>query len=197
MENEKLQSIIESVLFVSGEPIKKSKLAKITDAGPAEIDDILAGLSEKYSKTESGLTLLTKGDEVQLASRAENASFVESLVKNELQDSLSNAAMEVVSIIAYRGPISKTEVEAIRGVNCSYTLRNLLLRGLIERSDNPRDQRGYVYSISFDFLKKLGIDDVKKLPDYATMSVDGRISSIAGSDNSADSNEIESNESNK
>jgi segregation and condensation protein B len=100
------------------------------------------------------------------------------LVKSELQDSLSNAAMEVVSIVAYRGPVSKTEIEAIRGVNCAYTLRNLLLRGLIERSDNPNDSRGYVYSISFDFLKKLGIEDVKKLPEYGILSVDERINSI-------------------
>lgn len=178
MEKEKLQSIIESVLFVSGEPIKKNKLAKIASVEVEEIDAILAGLSAKYSQVESGLALLLKGEEVQLASRADNAGFVENLVKNELQDSLSNAAMEVVSIIAYRGPISKTEIEAIRGVNCSYTLRNLLLRGLIERSDNPRDSRGYVYSISFDFLKKLGIDDVKKLPEYGILSVDERINSI-------------------
>jgi len=138
-----------------------------------------------------------KGDELQLASRGENALFIENLVKNELQDSLSNAAMEGVSIVAYRGPISKTEVEAIRGVNCSYTLRNLLLRGLIERSDNPRDSRGYVYSISFDFLKKLGIDDVKKLPEYVTLSMDGRISSIIGTGGQGDSDETGSDGSNK
>lgn len=178
MEIEKIQSIIESVLFVSGEPIKKIKLAKIADVTIAEMENSIAVLAQKYSQAGSGLMLLVKGDELQLVSRAENASFVENLVKNELQDSLSTAAMEVVSIIAYRGPMSKVEVEAIRGVNCSYTLRNLLLRGLIERSDNPKDNRGYVYSISFDLLKKLGVDDVKKLPEYATLSVDERINSI-------------------
>lgn len=180
MELEKIQSIIESILFVSGEPIKKNKLAKILSgqAKAEEVEKALAGLSEKYAGTGSGLMLLKKGEEVQLVSNPENASFVESLVKSELQDSLSNAGLEVVSIIAYRGPISRIEIEAIRGVNCSYTLRNLLLRGLIERNDNPRDGRGYVYSISFDFLKKLGIDDVKKMPEYATLSVDERISSI-------------------
>jgi segregation and condensation protein B len=100
------------------------------------------------------------------------------LIKNELQDSLSNAAAEVVSIVAYKGPISRIEIEAIRGVNCSYTLRSLLLRGLIERNDNPGDGRGYIYSISFDFLKKLGISDVKKLPDYDILSADERMGSI-------------------
>ncbi|EKE19721.1 MAG: segregation and condensation protein B [uncultured bacterium] len=179
MEQEKIISVIESILFVSGEPIKKLKLLKILAIEKEALEDVLNALTEKYQNSSSGLALITKGEEVQLVSNPENAQFVESLVKNELQDSLSNAAMEVISIIAYRGPISKAEIEAIRGVNCSYTLRNLLLRGLIERNDNPRDSRGYVYVISFDFLKKLGIDDVKKLPEYGILSVDERINSVA------------------
>ena len=183
MEIEKLESTVESVLFVSGEPIKKSKLAKITGAKIEEIEIALGKLTEKYFQVTSGLSLLIKGEEVQLSSKAENAESVENLVKNELTDALSTPAMEVVSIIAYRGPVSKPEIEAIRGVNCAYTLRNLLLRGLIERSDNPRDSRGYVYAVSFDFLKKLGVSEVKKLPEYATLSVDGRIASVAVDEN--------------
>lgn len=182
MENDKLKSAIESILFVSGEPVKKSKLVKILSVKADIIEGVFGELIGKYSGPESGLSLLVKGDEVQLVSKAENAAFVEGLVKSELQDSLSNAAMEVISIVAYRGPVSKSEIEAIRGVNCSYTLRNLLLRGLVERSDNPRDNRGYVYSISFNFLKKLGVDDVKKLPDYDILSKDERVGSVAGAE---------------
>lgn len=179
MNEKKFVSALESILFVSGEPLKIARLAKVLSLEIAEIERNLEFLQERYAGAESGLTLISKGDEVQLASRAENSQFVEQLLKSELQDSLSPAALEVVSIIAYRGPISKTEIEAIRGVNCNYTLRNLLLRGLIERSDNPRDSRGYVYGISFEFLKKLGLEDVKKLPDYATLSVDERVAAIA------------------
>ncbi|EKE10649.1 MAG: hypothetical protein ACD_15C00221G0001 [uncultured bacterium] len=104
--------------------------------------------------------------------------FVEQLVKNELEGPLSSAALEVLSIIAYRGPISKPEIEAIRGINCSYTLRNLTIRGLIERENNPKDSRGYVYVVSFDFLKKLGVEKMENLPEYATLSVDERMNSI-------------------
>ncbi|EKD46705.1 MAG: segregation and condensation protein B [uncultured bacterium] len=181
-EKNKLVSVLESILFVSGEPIKKIKLANVTDERLEDVDIALSVLLEKYSDPSSGLALIIKGEEVQLVSNPENASIVENLVKNELQDSLSNAAMEVVSIIAYRGPISKVEIEAIRGVNCSYTLRNLLLRGLIERNDNPKDSRGHVYAISFDFLKKLGIDGVKKLPEYDILSVDERINSVVNNE---------------
>lgn len=179
MEQEKVISIIESVLFISGEPTKKAKLAKILSIEKEALDELLKVLTEKYQSSASGLTLINKGEEIQITTKSDNAQFVESLMKNELQDSLSNAAMEVVSIIAYRGPISKAEIEAIRGVNCSYTLRNLLLRGLIERNDNPRDSRGYVYVISFDFLKKMGLDDVKKLPEYGILSMDSRIDSVS------------------
>ncbi|EKD59032.1 MAG: hypothetical protein ACD_56C00006G0011 [uncultured bacterium] len=178
MEIEKLQSIIESILFASGEPVKLAKLMKILSITLEETEKMLEVLNEKYSLSQSGLSLLKKGQEVQLASKADNAEFVENLVKSELTDALSPAAMEVASIIAYRGPISKAEIEQIRGVNCAYTLRNLLLRGLIERNDNPRDNRGYVYAITFDFLKKLGVSEVKNLPEYATLSVDSRINSL-------------------
>ena len=180
MEKNKLVSIIESILFINGEPIKKSKLVKIL-LEKSKIEDIekaIESLSEKYSKAEAGLALIKKDNEIQLVSNPENAQYIENLIKSELQDSLSNAALEVVSIIAYRSPISKSEIESIRGVNCSYTLRNLLLRGLIERNNDPRDGRSYVYSVSFDFLKKLGVDDVKELPEYATLSVDERVNSI-------------------
>ncbi|NTV40729.1 MAG: SMC-Scp complex subunit ScpB [Candidatus Moranbacteria bacterium] len=178
MELEKIMSAVESILFVSGEPIKLARLLKVLDFEKADVEKSLESLREKYAGPQSGLMLIYKGDEIQLASRAENAQFVEQLVKSELQDSLSVAALEVVSIIAYRGPISKPEIEAIRGVNCNYTLRNLLLRGLIERSDNPRDSRGYVYGISFECLKILGVEDVKKLPNYATLSTDERVNLI-------------------
>lgn len=178
MENKKLQSTIESILFISGEPIKKTKIAKITESTIEDVDLAVDLIRKKYLEIESGLEIFSKGEEIQLSAKSENAFYVEKLLKNELQDSLSIAALEVVSIIAYRGPISKGEIEIIRGVNCSYTIRNLLLRGLIERNDNPRDSRGYLYSITFDFLKKLGVNEVKKLPEYDILSIDKRIEFI-------------------
>jgi len=177
---EKIMSALESVLFVSGEPLKLGQLVKVLGLDVAEVEKGLAALREKYASGQSGLMLARKGDEAQLVSRPENAEFVEQLTKSQLQENLSTVAMEVLSIIAYRGPISKPEIEAIRGVNCNYTLRNLLLRGLIEKSDNPRDSRGFVYHIAFEFLKKMGLEGVEKMPNYATLSVDGRINSAVG-----------------
>jgi segregation and condensation protein B len=183
MEQEKLKSVIESILFSVGEPVKIAKLMKITGAPKEEVENALMMLTVEYSGGKRGIVVLRKEDEAQLATNSENAPFVDQIIKSELQESLSQAALEVLSIIAYRGPITRTDVEAIRGVNCSYTVRNLLMRGLIERVDNPKDNRGYVYKISFEFLKKMGLESTGGLPDFETLSVDERINSVIISNN--------------
>jgi segregation and condensation protein B len=178
METEKIKSAIESILFVSGEPVKISRIAKITGAPKPEVENAIMLLQGEYSANSRGMIILKKEDEVQLATNPENAALVDELVKSEIQENLSKAALEVVSIVAYRGPISRMDVEAIRGVNCSFTLRSLLMRGLLERIDNPADNRSYLYKISFDFLKKLGIESTERLPDFEKLSKDDRIDSI-------------------
>lgn len=177
MEQNKLKSIIESVLFVSGEPVKISRLVKITGSSKPEVENAIMAMQNEYV-AERGLALIRKEEEVQLATNSENASYVDDLVKSEIQENLSKAALEVLSIVAYRGPISRLDVEAIRGVNCTFTLRSLLMRGLLERMENPKDNRGYLYKVSFEFLKKLGLEGVNKLPDFETLSKDERIDSI-------------------
>ena len=96
-----------------------------------------------------------------------------------MQESLSKAALEVLAVIAYRGPIARAEIEAVRGVNCSVTVRNLLMRGLIDRYENADDSRGYLYSVSFPFLRELGLSSVAELPDYETLTHDERLLSVA------------------
>ncbi|MFA7209484.1 MAG: SMC-Scp complex subunit ScpB [Parcubacteria group bacterium] len=178
MEQEKLKSAIESILFVSGEPVAVAKIAKVTESSLEDVERSVAVLQEEYSAAKRGMVIIRKENEFQLATNPENAVVVEQLVKSEIQENLSKAGLEVLAIIAYRGPITRVEVEAIRGVNCSFTVRSLLMRGLLERIENPKDNRGYLYKISFDFLKKLGIDSIEKLPDYETLSKDDRIDSI-------------------
>lgn len=183
MEPEKLKSIIESLLFASGEPVKIGKITKILKLPQAEVENAVLMLAGDYVGQKRGITILKKEDEVQLATHPDNAEFVSELVKSELQEMLSPAALEVLSITAYRGPVTRSDIELIRGVNCSYTLRNLLMRGLVERVDNPKDGRGYLYQISFEFLKKLGMESASKLPDFETLSQDTRIDSIITANN--------------
>jgi segregation and condensation protein B len=180
MEQEKLKSIVESLLFVSGEPLGIAKIAKITEASSEDVENCIMLLQTEYASGKRGMIIIRKEKEVQMATDPENASIIDKLIKSEIQENLSRASLEVLSIIAYRGPITRIEVEAIRGVNCSFTVRSLMMRGLLERIENPKDNRGYLYKISFDFLKKLGLDSVEKLPDYETLSKDDRIESIIG-----------------
>ena len=177
MEIEKIKSIIESILFMSGEPVKISRIAKITGVEISQVENAVMVLQGEYNANR-GIIIIQKEDSLQMATAPENSEIISELVKSEIQENLSKAALEVLSIIAYRGPITRINIEAIRGVNCTFTLRNLLMRGLLEKVDNPSDNRSYLYKISFDFLKKLGLDSVSKLPDFETLSRDPRIENV-------------------
>lgn len=179
MNIEKLKSQIESILFVSGEPVKISRISKIIGAAKPEVENAVMVLQNEYAGGR-GLRIIRKEDEIQMVSSPENSTLVSDLVKSEIQENLSKASLEVLSIVAYRGPISRVEIEAVRGVNCSFTLRSLLMRGLVERIENPKDNRSYLYKISFEFFKKLGIDSADRLPDFEKLSKDERIDSIIG-----------------
>ncbi len=177
MDQEKLKSIIESILFISGEPVEIARIVKVAGVENEEVEQALLILQEEYSHGR-GLTIIRKEDSAQMTTSAENADIISELVKSGIQDGLSKAALETLSIVAYRGPISRVSMEAIRGVNCSFTLRALLLRGLLERMDDPNGGRSYLYKISFDFLKKMGLERIESLPDYETLSQDSRIESV-------------------
>lgn len=165
-----LKSIIESILFISGDPISVKKISKITGKDSKEIESAINELTDEYKN--GGLCILRRENEVQMVSAPATKDYVNKLAKNELEEELSRASLEVLSVIAYRGPVSRAQVEEIRGVNCSFTLRNLLIRGLIERVENPQDSRSYLYKISFDFLKHLGIGKIEEMPNYAELKND-------------------------
>ncbi len=165
-----IKSIIESILFMKGEPIKIGQLVKIIGEKKAIIIEEIETLFAEYKKRNGGITIIKKGDTFTMVSSPENAEYVKQLTKDELEGDLSKVALETLAIVAYRGPISRVGIEAIRGVNSSFTLRNLRLRGLIERNNSEKG-RGYLYEVSVDFLKKLGISSIEDLPDFDKLQV--------------------------
>lgn len=173
-----MSSIIESLLFVSGDPVSIARLSSILETSEEDIGKAIDMLNASYQEDARGLTLISKDGEVVLASRPDNAPFVEQLVKSEREGSLSKSALETLSIISYRGPVSRTDIETIRGVNSTQTLRNLVLRGLVERRGNPDDARGYLYSVSFAFLESIGLSQCRDLPDFESLSRDERLSAV-------------------
>ena len=159
-----LKSIIESILFAYGDPISIKKLAKAVNAHEEKVLQALKELKDDYKNR--GLSLVEKDSNWQLGSNPENAQFVEQLVKSEFSEELSKAALETLAVVAYKGPLTRAEIEFIRGVNSSFTLRNLLMRGLVERIDNPKDARSYLYLLSFKFLEHLGLSSIEELPGF-------------------------------
>lgn len=159
-----LKAILESVLFAYGEPIALAKLAKIAGKQEEEIASLLHNLKKDYQK--SGLTLMEKDGYWEMGTNPKNAEYIQEMIKSDLAEELTRAATETLTIIAYKGPVTRAQIEYIRGVNSSFTIRNLLLRGLIERVENPQDLRSYLYKVSFDFLKHLGLSKIEDLPKY-------------------------------
>ena len=161
---ESLKSIIESILFVHGDPIRIEKIAGIVKKSRGEVVSALDELKKEYENR--GFALVENNGEWQLGSHPENAPYIEDLAKSEFSEELSRAALETLAVIAYKGPLTRPDIEYIRGVNCSFTLRNLLMRGLIERGENPKDARSFLYRVSIDFLKHLGLAKLDDLPRY-------------------------------
>ena len=184
-----LKSQIESLLFIATKPLSLNDLNKILSKDKKEIEKALIELRDIYHKNESGLQIIEQGKKYQMVSSADNAKLVQKYLEDETSGELSQASLEALTIIAYRGPISKTELERIRGVNCSLILRNLLLRGLIEEK-NSASGEDKIYSVSLDFIRFLGIENIKQVPDYERLNKDQTISDfLAGTLNSDSSEE--------
>ncbi|OGY53220.1 MAG: hypothetical protein A2912_00360 [Candidatus Buchananbacteria bacterium RIFCSPLOWO2_01_FULL_40_23b] len=168
MDSLALDAQIEALLFWKSEPLDTQELAKILEKTEGEISDALRGLEERLLQT--GLRLVRNGTMVMLGTAPEMGGLIEALQKEELQKDLGKAALETLTIILYRAPVSKGELDYIRGVNSSFILRALLVRGLIERSINQNDKRSFVYRPTFDLLSHLGLSRIEDLPEYGAVA---------------------------
>jgi len=139
---------------------------ELTGAAEDEARAALAELAADYA--ERGIQILKIDDEYQMSTGPDNAKLIRDFVKDETTGELTRPSLETLTIIAYRGPITKAELEQIRGINCSLILRNLLIRGLVE----AKGDGGQKYNITFDFLRFLGVKSVVELPDYEKLSRD-------------------------
>ena len=162
-----ITSIVESVLFVSSKPLTVLKIAKSLDVEKTKIEEALNSLENKYMAI-SGIHLVRIGDNVQLVSIPENTEFVEKFVKTEFKEDLTKAQLETLTVVAYRGPITRAEIENIRGVNCSVILRNLMIRGLVNEFEDS-DHILPIYELSIEALRFLGLSGILELPDYESL----------------------------
>lgn len=165
-----IKSRIEGVLLAYGDPIAFGKLAKALKEKEETVRIAVDNLNAEYLEQRRGFAILEKENFIQLVSHPDCADEIRRLRHIEDDATLSPATLEVLSIIAYRSPITRAEIEMIRGVNCSSILRSLSIRGLVDRVEQEGDGRSFTYSPSMDFLKILGIKTVADLPKYENFS---------------------------
>lgn len=161
----KLSSQIEAILLVANKPLSLKDLAKTCNAKVTEVEIALNDLSLEYDQNERGWRLISANHNYQLVSAGEHSALIKDFLKSEANGELSQPSLEALTIIAYRGPVTKLELERIRGVNCSLIVRNLLLRGLIEEIFNKQTNENY-YQVTLDFVRFLGLNNISELPDY-------------------------------
>ncbi|MGI5949662.1 SMC-Scp complex subunit ScpB [Peptoniphilus sp.] len=165
MDKNRIKSIIESILFIWGEPISLEDLAKTLELKPYYLKSILYEMIEMYKDETSGLRLTVINDKYQLSTKPENYDYIKKITKEKNEKNLSKPALETLSIIAYKQPVTKVEIEELRGVNCDSTIKGLLdfdlikVSGKLDRIGHPK-----LYSTTDKFLNKFGIKSLDELP---------------------------------
>jgi len=160
-----LDSYIEAILFFKGEPISFGRLSKILGKNEKEVEKSIEVLEAKLKGR--GLKLIKKDGSVMLGTASKASGFIEGFIKEELSKDIGKAGLETLAIVIYRGPITRSGIDYIRGVNSSFIIRNLLVRGLVEKTVNPKDQRSTLYKPSFKLLSFLGLGSLKEMPQYS------------------------------
>jgi len=159
-----LESKIEGLLFYKGEDVSIKKLAELLKVSEFEIEEALKKLESSLSGR--GLVLVRKNDSVVLGITSELSPIIESIRKDEVTKELSKASLDTLAIVMYKNEVARSEIDYIRGVNSSFILRNLLVRGLIEKITDQKDSRRALYRPTFETLSFMGITSIEQLPNY-------------------------------
>ena len=165
-----LDAKIEAYLFWKAEPVSLKRLGELFKCSGEEIATAVSTLEGKLEGR--GIVLMRKENEIAFGTAPEISKLLTDLRKDELRGELGKASLETLAIILYRGPLSRTEIDYIRGVNSTFILRTLLVRGLVERVSDNRDQRRFLYKPTFDLLSFLGVKKITDLPEYASVKAE-------------------------
>jgi segregation and condensation protein B len=163
-----LKDKVESLLFISMKPLTAANIFSfLKKAEPelktADVQESLATLTTEYNNGSRGINIIEVDGQYQMVTSTTNTDLIKKFLKDERSGELTQPSLETLTIIAYRGPVTKPVLEQIRGVNCSLIIRNLLIRDLITYEERDNDTR---YSVTPEFLKFLGLTRVTELPDY-------------------------------
>jgi segregation and condensation protein B len=162
-----LRNRLEAFLFAEGGPVSRKKLAQLLECKPEQLSAAAEQLSASLS--DRGIALIQTETEIALAVAPSTQAALEKAFEKELGREIGDAGLEVLSILLYRGASTRAQIDYVRGVNSSTTLRSLLARGLTERVGNPEDAREYLYRPTTELLAYLGVKSAQDLPSYATI----------------------------
>ena len=167
MEIRDIQAVIEAVLFAAGDAVELEKLADIVDVDKRSLREILKKMMDDYNFERRGVHIIRLEDSYQMCTRGEFHDYIAMLAEPRRKQNLSAAAMEVLAIVAYKQPVTRTSIEHIRGVNCDYIVNRLIEKNLIEevgRLDAPG--RPILFGTTQEFLRCFGIAGLEDLPDF-------------------------------
>jgi segregation and condensation protein B len=164
---EELRGAVEAILLVVDEPVSEQMLAQVLEEPTDRVSSALAALSEEYAGSGRGFELRRAAGGWRLYTRGEFAAYVERFVLDGQQVRLTQAALETLAVVAYKQPVTRARISAIRGVNCDGVIKTLISRGLVEECGTESESGAHLYRTTSLFLEKLGIDTVEQLPPLA------------------------------
>jgi segregation and condensation protein B len=165
LTDRQLSTAIESVLFVSGRPLERAELRKLLDVDEARLTVGLQLLEDELVQTERGIRLQRLGEQVQLVTAPENARHVAALLGLPMTAKLTASALETLAVVAYRQPITRGQIEAVRGVNSDRALASLLQHGLVEEVGRAQTVgRPVLFATTAEFLQLFGLTSLEQLP---------------------------------
>lgn len=173
MEIEKIKSIIEAMLFACGRLVETTEFMKILELSAEDVENILQNMKMEFESQKRGIEIIKVENAYQLCTKKEYYEYIYPLLDNRVKPTLSNAAMETLSIIAYNPKITRSEIESIRGVNSDGTIYKLLEYNLIEEAgklDLPGKPMGY--KTTLEFLKMFGLSSLDELPELPKYKID-------------------------
>lgn len=165
MTKEKIKSALESILFVWGDPIEAKTVADLFDVNTSEIIRYFRELAEDYQERGSGLAIREMDKSFQLCTNPENDDYIQRMCTPVRNKKLSQSSLEVLAIIAYKQPVTKSQIDNIRGIRCDRVLETLMSKGLVEECGRSSAiGRPYLYGTTKEFLKLFGFESLKDLP---------------------------------
>ncbi len=173
MTDKEKKSILEAILFTMGDAVETERLAAVIEDSKENTKELLLQMQSEYEENERGMTLLELDDSFQMCTRASMYEYLIKIAKTPRKYNITDTMLETLSIIAYKQPITRAEVERVRGVSCEHALNRLLEFGLITelgRMDAPG--RPLLFGTTEEFLRSFGVKSLEELPELTSVQIE-------------------------